>query len=80
MKKNNDLLLRRNIGIYIRNARNDKSLSGKRLGELLNVSQQQISRYENAMTSINIETMNAILIILDKDWFDFLDYIMKNKI
>lgn len=80
MKKNNDLLLRKNIGIYIRNARNDKSLSGKRLGELLNVSQQQISRYENAMTSINIETMNAILIILDKDWFDFLDYIMKNKI
>nr|WP_286146038.1 helix-turn-helix transcriptional regulator [Shigella sp. FC1967] len=64
----------------MRNARNDKSLSGKRLGELLNVSQQQISRYENAMTSINIETMNAILIILDKDWFDFLDYIMKNKI
>ncbi len=79
MKNNNDILLRRNIGVYIRNARKSKSLSAKQLGTLLNVSQQQISRYENALNSINIETLNAILTILDKDWSDFLEHILKNK-
>ncbi|QAV25211.1 XRE family transcriptional regulator [Proteus hauseri] len=79
MRINNDLLLRKNIGVYIKTARKNKSLSGKQLGDLLNLSQQQISRYENAVTSINIETLNVILIILEKDWFDFLDYIMKKE-
>ncbi|WP_311749321.1 helix-turn-helix domain-containing protein [Proteus terrae] len=65
--------------MYIRNARKSKSLSAKQLGTLLNVSQQQISRYENALNSINIETLNAILTILDKDWSDFLEHILKNK-
>ncbi|MGC6599870.1 helix-turn-helix domain-containing protein, partial [Escherichia coli] len=48
-----------------------KSLTGAQLGELLDVSQQQISRYENGITSINIETLDMILKLLDADWSEF---------
>lgn len=63
--------LRKIIGKYIKEARINKSLSGEQLGLLLDVSQQQISRYENAETSINIETLYVILQKLDKNWGDF---------
>ncbi|MEX5923858.1 helix-turn-helix domain-containing protein [Providencia hangzhouensis] len=32
---------------YLKSARIEKSLTGTELGKLLNLSQQQISRYEN---------------------------------
>lgn len=69
--ESNSLLLRKNIGSFIRESRIRKSLTGAQLGELLNVSQQQISRYENGITSINIETLDMILKILDVEWSDF---------
>ncbi|EPT9145970.1 helix-turn-helix domain-containing protein [Proteus mirabilis] len=65
------LLLRKNIGNFIRESRIRKSLTGAQLGELLDVSQQQISRYENGITSINIETLDMILKLLDADWSEF---------
>ncbi|QNH64642.1 helix-turn-helix transcriptional regulator [Proteus vulgaris] len=69
--------LRKIIGKYIKEARINKSLSGEQLGMLLNVSQQQISRYENAETSINIETLYVILQKLDKDWGDFYCHVIR---
>ena len=62
------LLLRKNIGNFIRESRIRKSLTG---AQLLDVSQQQISRYENGVTSINIETLDMILKLLDADWSEF---------
>lgn len=58
-------------GNFIKRCRVSKSMTGQQLGEILNVSQQQISRYERGETSINIETLGRILSILDKDWSDF---------
>lgn len=77
MKKHRCELLRKITGHYIRDARIKKSLSGEQLGALLHVSQQQISRYENADTSINIETLYVILQALDKDWSDFFSHVIQ---
>lgn len=63
--------LRENIGQFLRYSRRERSLSGKELGNLLNISQQQISRYERGVTSMNIETLDCILYALDKSWADF---------
>ncbi|OAT24991.1 hypothetical protein M983_2449 [Proteus myxofaciens ATCC 19692] len=42
------------------------------MAKKLNISQQQISRYERGQTSINIETLDLILKTLDKEWSEFL--------
>ncbi|HEC8329734.1 TPA: helix-turn-helix transcriptional regulator [Providencia rettgeri] len=68
------------LGQFLRDARIKQSLSGKELGKLINVSQQQVSRYERGKTSISIETMDSILTILDKSWADFCCEVMKNRI
>lgn len=65
MKKNKDLL-KKDIGSFLQKARKNKSLTGHQLGNLMQVSQQQISRYERGETSINIETLDIMLDILDK--------------
>ncbi|WP_109400749.1 helix-turn-helix transcriptional regulator [Proteus sp. TJ1640] len=77
MRKHCNEPLRKIIGKYIKKARINKSLSGEQLGLLLNVSQQQISRYENAETSVNIETLYVILQTLDKNWEDFYYHVIR---
>lgn len=77
MKRHRCELLRKITGCYIRDARIKKSLSGEQLGALLHISQQQISRYENANTSISIETLYIILQALDKDWSDFFSHVIQ---
>ncbi|EJD6501375.1 helix-turn-helix transcriptional regulator [Providencia rettgeri] len=49
-------------------------ITGKDLGMMLNVSQQQISRYENGITKITVTLLNDILIILETSWDEFLSY------
>ncbi|WP_265512189.1 helix-turn-helix domain-containing protein, partial [Providencia heimbachae] len=49
-------------------------ITGKDLGMMLNVSQQQISRYENGITKITVTLLNDILIILETPWDEFLSY------
>lgn len=63
--------LRKDIGKFIRKIRFEKSLTGSQFGKLLNVSQQQISRYENGVTSMTIETLSNILDILGSNWVEF---------
>lgn len=70
MKKNKHSL-KKDVGNYIRSSRKDKFMTGRQLGKLLHISQQQISRYERGESSINIETLGKILSLLDKDWDDF---------
>ncbi|HEM7134007.1 TPA: helix-turn-helix transcriptional regulator [Providencia rettgeri] len=64
--------LRKDIGIFIRNSRQEKLLSASQLGDLVKLSQQQISRYECGVTNINVEMLNLFLTVLDKTWTDFL--------
>ncbi|HCZ8414367.1 TPA: helix-turn-helix transcriptional regulator, partial [Proteus mirabilis] len=44
------------------------------LAIILNVSQQQISRYENGTTNITVTLLNKILMILDSSWSEFLTF------
>ncbi|MGJ3355820.1 helix-turn-helix domain-containing protein [Providencia sp. Je.9.19] len=64
--------LREDIGGFIRKSRQEKALSASQLGELVKLSQQQISRYECGITNINVEMLNLFLTVLDKTWTDFL--------
>ncbi|HEM7146932.1 TPA: helix-turn-helix transcriptional regulator [Providencia stuartii] len=63
--------LNKEIGRFIRQLRVSNSLSGKEFGRLVNLSQQQISRYENGVTCININTLNTLLVELNTDWSEF---------
>lgn len=72
----NKILLRKDIGGFLREARIRKSLTGFQLGKMLHISQQQISRYERGETSINIETLNTLLNILGQSWLDFFSKVM----
>lgn len=77
MMKNN-IFLRKEIGLFLKSARINKSLTGFQLGELLRISQQQISRYERGETGINIETLDTLLTVLDKDWSEFFFKVLVN--
>lgn len=63
-KKNYELLLNSfslSIGSEIARLRRDKELSGEQLGNLIGVSQQQISRYECGVCQITIMTLCLLL-------------------
>lgn len=77
MNINNDSL-RKDIGEFIKNARKNKSLTGTQLGGLLNVSQQQVSRYERGKTSLTIDSLSEILTVLEMDWSDLFHKVMVN--
>ncbi len=63
------------IGIKIKNRRKELGLSGTNLANKLNLSQQQISRYENGVNKIPINHLMDIAAVLNRpiEWF-FQDY------
>lgn len=63
------------VGIFLRKARKEKNMTGKQLARLMNVSQQQISRYEIGATSITLDQLNNFLNILDKRWIDVFKFL-----
>lgn len=64
---------------FLKSARIEKSLTGTELGKLLNLSQQQISRYENGLCKISVDMLNNYLKVLDKDWSDYFYSVISNK-
>ncbi|MEX5869443.1 helix-turn-helix domain-containing protein [Providencia hangzhouensis] len=40
------------VGNYLRKSRKEKNMTGKQLAELINISQQQVSRYETGIQFI----------------------------
>lgn len=50
-------------------------MTGKQLARLMNVSQQQISRYEIGATAITVDQLANFLLILDKKWVDVFKYL-----
>ncbi len=62
------------IGLFIKYKRKELGLTGQDLAIILNVSQQQISRYENGTTNITVTLLNKILMILDSSWSEFLTF------
>lgn len=55
------------VGIFLRKARKEKNMTGKQLARLMNVSQQQISRYEIGATAITVDQLANFLLILYKN-------------
>lgn len=60
------------IGFELHSIRKEKGLSGSQLAKKLNVSQQQISRYERGECSINCGTLFLILFHLETNPVVFL--------
>lgn len=63
------------VGIFLRKSRNEKKLTGRQLGKLMHISQQQISRYETGMTPLTIDQINVLLDLLEKSWVELLLFI-----
>ncbi|AFH95877.1 TPA: helix-turn-helix transcriptional regulator [Providencia stuartii] len=59
------------IGIKIKTRRKELGLSGADLAKKLNISQQQVSRYENGINKIPLNHLVSIAIALKCpiDWF-----------
>ncbi|HHR6132336.1 TPA: helix-turn-helix domain-containing protein [Providencia alcalifaciens] len=68
--------MRNRLGLYIRYVREQKRLSGSELAKRLNVSQQQVSRYENGVTTVNLCMMNKMVHALDLRWDEFIHQII----
>ncbi|WP_255426000.1 helix-turn-helix domain-containing protein [Providencia sp. JUb39] len=61
------------VGYEIYLLRKRRSLSGKDLANLLNISQQQVSRYERGICNITIDMLVQVLNVLKMPIQDFLD-------
>ena len=60
-------------GEQIKNIRQQKKLSQKKLGKLLGVSQQMIGQWESASANLTIETIQKIAAALEVSLFDLID-------
>lgn len=67
---NNELLFI--MGTEIKRLRLKKNLTGNELGELIGLSQQQISRYERGTNSISMVKLIDILYVLDVEPVTFM--------
>ncbi len=53
------------VGKKIRDFRIEKGISGAELGKMLNLSQQQVSRYERGINKITVDLLYEASLILD---------------
>ncbi|EOZ5676954.1 helix-turn-helix domain-containing protein [Morganella morganii] len=65
------------IGSLLRSARVKNGLAGRELATLLNVSQQQISRYERGITSIDMVKLFQVLLALNMKSDEVMDFFYK---
>ena len=65
-----------NIGLKIKKLRKEKNITQQHLAEILDVSYQAISRWENNITSPDI----TVLPILSNIFNVTIDYLLDNKI
>jgi len=55
----------REIGRAIKQRRREQGISQERLAEMLNVSYQQVQRYENGANRLNVESIQVIAQLLN---------------
>lgn len=65
------------IGAYIRSMRKEKGLTENDLAKLINLSQQQISRYEKGITPISISKILLIINALNLSIDDFIEKVIR---
>ena len=67
------------IGQALKNKRRQLGLSGIELSKILSISQQQISRYENATSEISVSTLINILAVFNITPAEFFTRISDTK-
>ena len=60
------------IGLRVKLLREKRHLSQEALGEAIDVSYQQIQKYENGTTPLTVERLEQIATALDADIIDFI--------
>lgn len=68
--------INKKIGLYLRGVRKEQNLTGGELAKILNISQQQISRYETGQTKLTFEMMDRILMTFNKSWRDLFNHVI----
>ncbi|HBO22101.1 MULTISPECIES: helix-turn-helix domain-containing protein [unclassified Providencia] len=63
-------------GLVIKKLRKERGISGFKLAKQLNISQQQMSRYERGVNRLSIDTLFSILTILDVSFEKLLRLLM----
>lgn len=76
--RENDLLSN-NIGKMLKHFRRKSGLTGAELAKLANVSQQQISRYENGINNITFDRLIIIFNALEMNRYDIDNFFEKIK-
>lgn len=71
MKKNELLIINKSAGKVIRLLRRRKQITGSELGELIGISQQQISRYERGTNRLTLDFLIQVLFVLNISVDDF---------
>ncbi|MBW5407593.1 helix-turn-helix domain-containing protein [Morganella morganii] len=66
------------LGLFLKERRKNSGLTGRELSKLINISQQQISRYEAGATSLTVCQLHYYLNALDLSWFDFVLFVVEN--
>lgn len=69
-------ILTEQIGLELFHLRKEKGLSGKELAKKLKISQQQISRYERGICSVNCGMLFSILFYLNANPSVFFESIL----
>ncbi|MDR2225291.1 MAG: helix-turn-helix transcriptional regulator [Providencia sp.] len=64
------------LGYLIKKHRKKQGLTGVELGKMLNISQQQISRYERGVNNFSIDRIIDILLILNISQEDLVKVII----
>ena len=59
------IITSKEIGDAIRRRRRELSISQERLAEMLNVSYQQVQRYESGANKLNVENIQIVATILE---------------
>ncbi|MGB5116569.1 MAG: helix-turn-helix transcriptional regulator [Providencia rettgeri] len=63
-------------GLVIKNLRKESGISGVELAKQLNISQQQMSRYERGVNRLSVDTLFRILTVLDVSFERLLRLLM----
>ncbi|EKT57793.1 helix-turn-helix domain-containing protein [Providencia rettgeri] len=65
------------IGRYLKMARKCNMITGSDIAKKIHISQQQWSRYERGKNKLNIDRLIEIIIALEIDSADFINYLIK---
>lgn len=65
------------VGDFLKESRNSVGLSGREMSEIVRISQQQISRYENGLSSLTVYQLDDFLKKNGISWLDFVFFLME---